>query len=232
MSQKNNKKQRKFSGYNDPRNNFIAPKPLNFIQEQYISAINRDTIIFGVGSAGTGKTFLSANYAAEQLYNRNIDRIIITRPNVETGRSLGALPGDLEEKYAPYLEPFEEAFIDSLGRGFYDYALKSGLIVPKPLGFMRGATFKKSTIVLADEMQNATKAEMKMLLSRIGDNCTMIVSGDPEQADIRDSGLQDAVDRLEGIRYISVVRFLDSDIVRSAICKSIILAYRKNKIAN
>ena len=154
-----------------------------------------------------------------------IQKIILTRPNVETGRGLGFLPGTLEEKYAPYLEPFDNVFTRSLGKGFYEYALKAKTIEPKPLGFMRGATFD-NCIVLLDEAQNATKEEMKMLLSRIGKNCKMIISGDVDQSDIPDSGLSDAIHRLDCIPDIEVVRFMDDDIVRSKMCKQIILAYR------
>lgn len=200
-------------------------KPLNFIQGEYLRAIQENEIIFGVGSAGTGKTYIAATYAAGELFHRRIDKIILTRPNVETGRGLGFLPGTLEEKYAPYLDPFDQIFTRSLGKGFYEYALKSKNIDPKPLGFMRGATFD-NCIVLLDEAQNATREEMKMLLSRIGKNCKMIISGDVDQADIPDSGLSDAVRRLEHIDGIEVVRFMDDDIVRSRMCKQIILAYK------
>lgn len=204
---------------------FKEIKPLNYIQETYLNAIKTNDIIFGIGSAGTGKTFIAASYAASQLFHRRIDRIILTRPNVETGRGLGFLPGTLEEKYAPYLEPFDGVFERSLGKGFYEYALKSKSIEPRPLGFMRGATFDNS-IVLLDEAQNATKAELKMILSRIGRGTKVIISGDDDQSDIPDSGLMDAVKRLENINGIEVVRFMDSDIVRSNMCKAIIMAYK------
>lgn len=205
---------------------FKEVKPLNYIQETYMDAIKNNDIIFGVGSAGTGKTYLAAAYAASELYHRRVEKIILTRPNVETGRSLGFLPGDLMEKYAPYLEPFEGVFTRLLGKGFYEYALKNGNIAPKPLGFMRGATFDNS-IVLFDEAQQATKEEFKMFLSRIGRNTKIIISGDDEQSDIPDSGLTDAINRLHGIQGIEVVKFIDSDIVRSKMCKQIIMAYRK-----
>lgn len=205
---------------------FKEVKPLNYIQEVYLDAIKSCDIVFGVGSAGTGKTFLAASYAASQLYHRNIEKIVLTRPNVETGNSLGFLPGTLEEKYTPYLDPFENVFVRCLGKGFYEWALKNKSIDPKPLGFMRGATFENS-VVLVDECQNMTKTEFKMLLSRIGKNCKMILSGDPSQSDIPNSGLQDAINRLDGIEGIEVVKFLDSDIVRSRLCKQIILAYNK-----
>lgn len=205
---------------------FKEAKPLNYIQETYLDAIKHNDIVFGIGSAGTGKTYLAAHYAASQLYHRKIEKIILTRPNVEVGNSLGFLPGSLEEKYAPYLEPFDSVFIKSLGKGFYEYALKNKTIDPKPVGFMRGATFTNA-IVLVDECQNLTKTEFKMLLSRIGHNCKMILSGDPSQVDITHSGLDDAVHRLSNIDGIEIVRFLDSDIVRSRLCKQIIIAYNK-----
>lgn len=204
---------------------FRDVKPLNFIQGEYLRAIQSNEIIFGVGSAGTGKTYVAATYAAGELFHRRVDKIILTRPNVETGRGLGFLPGTLEEKYAPYLDPFDQVFTRSLGKGFYEYALKAKNIDPKPLGFMRGATFD-NCIVLLDEAQNATREEMKMLLSRIGKNCKMIISGDVDQADIPDSGLSDAINRLQGIPGIEVVKFMDDDIVRSKMCKQIILAYK------
>jgi len=204
---------------------FRDVKPLNFIQGEYLRAIQENDIIFGIGSAGTGKTYVAATYAAGELFHRRVEKIILTRPNVETGRGLGFLPGTLEEKYAPYLDPFDQVFTKSLGKGFYEYALKNSNIDPKPLGFMRGATFD-NCIVLVDEAQNATREEMKMLLSRIGKNCKMIISGDVDQSDIPDSGLSDAVKRLEHIEGIEVVRFMDDDIVRSRMCKQIILAYK------
>ena len=204
---------------------FREVKPLNYIQETYLNAIKTNEIVFGIGSAGTGKTYVAASYAASELFHRRVEKIILTRPNVETGRGLGFLPGTLEEKYEPYLDPFDQVFTRTLGKGFYEYALKSKSIEPRPLGFMRGATFD-NCIVLVDEAQNATVSEFKMLLSRIGRNTKIIVSGDDDQSDIPDSGLLDAVKRLEGIEGIEVVRFIDSDIVRSRMCKQIILAYK------
>ena len=209
------------TGYMD----FQEVRPLNYIQETYLEAIKHNPIVFGVGSAGTGKTFVAAAYAATQLFNRQVDKIVITRPNVEVGRSLGFLPGTMEEKYFPYLEPFQSAFERTLGKGLYEYALKNKQIDPKPLGFMRGATFD-DCIVLVDECQNMTKTEFKMLLSRIGQNCKIILSGDDDQTDIKNSGLEDALYRLQNIRGVEIVRFLEGDIVRSEMCKEIILAYK------
>jgi phosphate starvation-inducible PhoH-like protein len=205
---------------------FKEVEPLNYIQGVYLDAIKNNSIIFGIGSAGTGKTYISTYYAASELFHRNIEKIIVTRPNVEVGRGMGFIPGTIEEKYAPYIEPFDSIFSRSLGRGFYDYCIKNKSIDPKPIGFMRGTTFD-NCIVLVDEAQNITKTEMKMLLSRIGKNCKMILSGDPDQVDISNSGLEDAIDRLGNISDIEIVEFLPSDIVRSKLCKQIIMAYNR-----
>lgn len=224
------KKSRKSKANENKRNpieyGFKDVVPLNWAQEEYLNAIKQNDIVFGLGSAGTGKTFIAASYAAGELFHRRIRKIILTRPNVETGRGMGFLPGELEEKYAPYLMPFDDIFYKTLGAGFYEYSLKSKDIEPRPLGFMRGTTFE-DCIVLADEMQNATKEEMKMMLSRIGKNCKMIFSGDVDQTDIKNSGLSDAMKRLSNIRGVASVTFLESDIVRSRMCKEIILAYNK-----
>jgi phosphate starvation-inducible PhoH-like protein len=223
MASSSGKKARRQQQQNPIEFGFKDVKPLNFIQGEYLEAIKHNEIVFGIGSAGTGKTYVAASYAAGELFHRRIQKIILTRPNVETGRGLGFLPGELEEKYAPYLDPFDNVFQRTLGKGFYEYALKSKDIEPKPLGFMRGSSFDNA-IVLVDEVQNMTKTEFKMLLSRIGRNCKVILSGD--QTDIQDSGLQDAVRRLEGLEGIEVVRFIDNDIVRSKMCKQIIMAYK------
>lgn len=231
MARRSGKKMRNFETVIEEKPNvkvnytFKEIQPLNFIQGEYLDAITHNDIIFGIGSAGTGKTFIAASYAASELFHRRINKVVLTRPNIETGRGLGFLPGTIEEKYAPYLLPFDAIFTKALGKGFYEYALKSKTIEPTPLGFLRGMTFD-NCIVLVDEAQNCTREEMKMMLSRIGKNCKMIFSGDTEQADIPNSGLDDAVDRLEGIPGIEVIEFLDEDIVRSNMCKQIIMAYR------
>lgn len=225
MASSTGKKARRQQHQNPIEFGFKDVKPLNYIQGEYLEAIKHNEIVFGIGSAGTGKTYVAASYAAGELFHRRVQKIILTRPNVETGRGLGFLPGELEEKYAPYLDPFDNVFQRTLGKGFYEYALKSKDIEPKPLGFMRGSSFDNA-IILVDEVQNMTKTEFKMLLSRIGKNCKVILSGDPDQTDIPDSGLQDAVRRLEGLDGIEVVRFIDNDIVRSRMCKQIIMAYK------
>lgn len=215
------------SGKKDRTDNtvhFKQVQALNYTQQQYLDLIGTKQIVFGIGSAGTGKTFVAASYAAQQLFYRRINKIILTRPSVETGRGMGFLPGELDEKYAPYLQPFESVFNHCLGSGFYSYALKSRTIEPKPIGFMRGSNFEDS-IVLVDEAQNLTKTELKMLLTRIGKNCTIVLSGDPKQVDIPNSGLLDAVNRLQHLTGVGVVQFSDQEIVRSPMCKQVILAY-------
>lgn len=229
MASSSGKKARKsVSNNTNPPNpvefGFRDVKPLNFIQGEYLEAIKTSEIVFGIGSAGTGKTYVAASFAAGELFHRRIHKIILTRPNVETGRGLGFLPGELDEKYAPYLQPFDQVFSRTLGKGFYEYALKSKTIEPRPIGFMRGASFE-NCIILVDEAQNLTKTELKMLLSRIGKNCRVVLSGDPKQTDIQDSGLMDAVRRLDRIEGVSVINFRDEDIVRSQMCKRVILAY-------
>lgn len=206
--------------------------PKNYAQQTYLEAIASNDIVFGTGSAGTGKTFIATMYAAEKLFFKDIDKIILTRPNVEAGPSLGFLPGELEEKYAPYLEPFADVLKMALGASFYDYCIKTKKIEPIPLGFMRGRTFDNA-IVLVDESQNIDAKCMEMILSRIGENCKMIFSGDTKQKDINGTaGIADAIRVLEGVRGVEVVRFLPDDIVRSEMCKKIIKAYDNRKDFN
>lgn len=226
MATNSGKKARRSGNSGNPiEYGFRDVKPLNDIQADYLDAIKENEVIFGIGSAGTGKTFIAASYAAGELFHNRVRKIILTRPNVETGRGMGFLPGELDEKYAPYLDPFDKVFAGCLGRGYYEHALKAKNIEPRPLGFMRGASFD-DCIILVDESQNLTKTEFKMMLSRIGRNCKVILSGDPDQADIKNSGLKDAVMRLDGLPGIEVVTFLDEDIVRSRMCKQVILAYK------
>ena len=195
-------------------------------QGQYLSAMQTSQIVFGVGPAGTGKTYCAAAYAAQQLLDKRVDQIIITRPNIEVGEGLGFLPGELEDKYAPYLAPFEAIMIERMGKGPYEYNLKMDRISPRPLGFMRGATFNDAVVIL-DEAQNCTPAEMKMFLTRIGKNCLVIVDGDTEQCDLQGpSGLKDALHRLHSVPGIRIVEFTEDDIVRSGIIRHILKAYR------
>lgn len=195
-------------------------------QGHYLCALESSQLIFALGPAGTGKTYVASAYAADLLKSHEIEKIIITRPNVEVGAGFGFLPGELEEKYAPYLAPFREIMIERMGLSTYEYNLKAEYIVPTPLAFLRGATFNNAFVIF-DEAQNATPAEMKMFLTRIGKNCTVVVDGDPEQCDLHGpSGLNDAVRRLERIPGVSVVEFTEDDIVRSGLIKDILIAYR------
>jgi phosphate starvation-inducible PhoH-like protein len=204
---------------------FIPIQPRNFAQEMYLNSIRQNQITFATGPAGTGKSYIATAFAAEQLYYRKVSKVILTRPAVEAGESMGYLPGELTEKYAPYLAPFRDILDDQLGKSFVEYCLKSGAIEPVPIGFMRGRTFKNA-IVLIDEAQNATPTQMKLILSRIGDNCKIIVDGDVTQKDITGlSGLEDAITRLSHISGVETIRFLNNDIVRSGMCRKIIQAY-------
>ncbi len=206
-------------------NGFEPIVPKNYAQSAYLESIRNNQITFAVGPAGTGKSYIATAYAAEQLYYKKIDKLIVTRPAVEAEESLGALPGELQEKYAPYLAPVRDILDNLLGKTFVDYCIKVGTIEPVPLGFMRGRTFANS-VVLFDEAQNATPKQMKLILSRIGEDCKMIIDGDITQKDIRgDSGLEDAVKRLSHLQGVDVVRFLNNDIVRSGLCRRIIQAY-------
>jgi len=205
---------------------FKEVHPLNFIQGEYLRAIESNDIIFATGSAGTGKTYVAASYAASQIFNRKVEKVIISRPNVEAGNSLGFLPGTLDEKFAPYLAPFENVFVKALGRGFYDYCLKDKTIEAIPIGYMRGRSFE-NCVVLIDEAQNISPKDMLLILSRIGRNCKMIFSGDTSQSDISGkSGLADAIEKLRYVEGVETVHFRVEDIVRSRLCKDIILAYQ------
>lgn len=196
-------------------------------QGQYIAALNSSEVVFAVGPAGTGKTYVAATWAAEQLLNKRIEKIIITRPNIEVGEEMGHLPGELEEKYAPYIAPFREVMIKRMGKGHFMYCLKSEEIAPEPIGFMRGKTFNDAVVIL-DEAQNVTPEQMKMFLTRIGKNCVMVIDGDPTQCDLPGrSGLTDALQRIPGIPGVRVVEFTEDDIVRNGIIRDILSAYRR-----
>ena len=194
-------------------------------QGAYINAILDNVITFGIGPAGTGKSYVVAGLAADMLREKKIDRILLTRPDVEAGEKFGFIPGELEEKYAPYIEPFREIFNERLGRSQVDYLIKHKRICAMPIAFMRGRTFKNCWAIL-DEAQNTTPGQMKLFLTRIGDNCKVIIDGDIEQKDIpTQSGLSDAVSRLKHTRKVGIVEFTVEDVVRSGIVKDIIKAY-------
>lgn len=203
----------------------IVPKTDS--QRRYINAINSFDLIFATGPAGTGKTWLAAARAAQLLEDDKIDKIIITRPAVEAGESLGFLPGEKEEKFQPYLRPFRDVLDERLGKSFVDYLLKTGRIEAAPLAYMRGRTFKRAMVIL-DEAQNTTPVQMKMFLTRIGEDCKVVVNGDINQCDIRGiSGLEDAVKRLAFIPSVKCVEFGRNDVVRSGLCQEIVSAYEQ-----
>ena len=194
-------------------------------QERYINAIKSFKLTFATGPAGTGKTWLCAAIAAQELEAKRIDRIIITRPAVEAGESLGFLPGELEEKFDPYLTPFREVLYERLGKAFTEYLIKAGRIEAAPLAYMRGRTFKDAFVIL-DEAQNTTPTQMKMFLTRIGVNAKVVVNGDTAQKDVHgQSGLEDAIARLSFIPSVKHVRFSVDDVVRSGLVQEIIAAY-------
>lgn len=203
----------------------------SYRQEDYIQAIQTKDIVFALGSAGSGKSYVSTHYAAEQLYYKKIDKIILTRPAVEAcGEELGFLPGELVEgKLLPYLVPYMETLNQLLGKSFVEYCLKTGIIEPVPLAFMRGRSFGSTSngcLILADEMQSATPMQMKLLLTRIGPNTRMLINGDIDQRDKEDAtGLEDAIGRLRHMDEVEVVQFTDDDCVRSGTCKKVLRAY-------
>jgi phosphate starvation-inducible PhoH-like protein len=204
----------------------ITVRPLNAAQKRYDAAMKSSSIVFGIGPAGTGKTWMAAQRAAEALEEGRIERIIVTRPAETVQENPGFLPGDLMEKYEPFLAPVKEALEDRFGTGHLEYLIRKEVIKPIPLGFIRGLTLRNCWVI-ADEMQNATHIQTKTLLTRIGENARYLINGDPRQIDIpqRSSGLLDAVRRLSHHADISVVRFGRQDIVRSGLCQDIVEAY-------
>lgn len=218
------------------RNSFIetqtiSPKaapPLEaktLAQAHYITAIKSHKLTFGVGPAGTGKSYCAGAVAAEELESRRIEKIIISRPAVEAGENMGFLPGDLQEKFDPYFDAFRDCLVDRLGKGAVECGIKNERIVVSPLAYLRGKTFNDAFVVL-DEAQNCTSAQLKMFLTRIGENCRVVVNGDIRQSDIgHQSGLQDAIDRLGHLDSIYVHEFDRDDIVRSGLVRDIIECY-------
>lgn len=201
-------------------------EPKNAKQQKYLQAIRSHTLVFGLGPAGTGKTYIAGAVAAEMLEAKQIEKIIITRPAVDAGESLGFLPGELEDKYEPYIAAFRDVLNERLGKTYVDYLLKVGRIEAQPFAYMRGRTFKDAVVIL-DEAQNATPEQMKLFLTRIGENCTVVVDGDESQADIRNSGLMDAVKRLSYIPSVKVIQFGTADVVRSGLVQEVIEAYER-----
>lgn len=212
----------------DPRFNKGSTAPLEGKtpnQKRYLNAMQNFKLVFATGPAGVGKTFMCGTHAADLLRSQEIGRIVITRPAVEADESLGFLPGEIEDKFDPYLQPFKEVLERRLGKSQVAYMIKSGQIVASPLAYMRGSTFNDAFVIL-DEAQNTTPRQMKMFLTRIGQNCHVVVNGDMSQCDLRGpSGLEDAVRRVTHIPDVTHVTFDRRDIVRSGLVAEIVQAY-------
>ena len=200
-------------------------------QKRYVDAIKKNTVVFGVGPAGTGKTYLAVALAVSAFKNKEVEKIILTRPAVEAGEKLGFLPGDLQTKIDPYLRPLYDALFDMLGAESFQKQLERGNIEVAPLAYMRGRTLDDSFIIL-DEAQNTSVEQMKMFLTRLGFNSKMVVTGDITQIDLPDgrrSGLVDAVKVLKDVDDIQIVRFNERDVVRHKLVQDIIKAYEKHE---
>ena len=200
-------------------------------QDAYIRAIERSDLTFGLGPAGTGKTFIAVAYAASMLERGEVNRIILSRPAVEAGERLGFLPGDMREKIDPYLRPLFDGLFEMMPTDKVERGLQSGSIEIAPLAFMRGRTLSNALVIL-DEAQNSSAMQMKMFLTRLGENSKMIVTGDPSQIDLpagQKSGLNDALRILEGVKGIAKVHFFAADVIRHGLVAKIVEAYDKSK---
>ena len=210
----------------------IKPKTLG--QKRYTQAIRDNTIVFGVGPAGTGKTYLAVAMAVTAFRQKQINRIILTRPAVEAGEKLGFLPGDLQQKVDPYLRPLYDALFDMLGAESFQKYQERGAIEVAPLAYMRGRTLDDSFIIL-DEAQNTTREQMKMFLTRLGFNSKMVITGDVTQVDLPDgkkSGLVEVIKILKNIDDIDTVRFSEKDVVRHRLVQDIVKAYERSEQKN
>ena len=206
------------------RRTVMARSPM---QDAYIRAFDRAELVFGIGPAGTGKTYLAVAYAAAMLERGVVERVILSRPAVEAGERLGFLPGDIREKVDPYLRPLYDALYDMMPAEKVERSLQSGAIEVAPLAFMRGRTLTNAVVIL-DEAQNTSSMQMKMFLTRIGENSRMVVTGDPSQTDLPSgqlSGLVEAMRLLDGVDGIASVTFTAADVVRHPLVARIVEAY-------
>ncbi len=204
--------------------------PRTFGQKAYVDAIRKYGIVFGIGPAGTGKTYLAMAMATAALKNKEVSRLVLTRPAVEAGESLGFLPGDLQEKVDPYLRPLYDALYDILGVDVFQRYMERGVIEVAPLAYMRGRTLDDAFIIL-DEAQNTTPEQMKMFLTRMGFGSKMVITGDVTQIDLPDgrtSGLVHVQEVLEGVEGIAFVRLSDRDVIRHELVQRIIQAYERH----
>lgn len=200
-------------------------------QKKYVEAIKKSIITIAVGPAGTGKTYLAVALAASAYKAKQIDKIILTRPAVEAGEKLGFLPGDLQEKVNPYLRPLYDGLQEMFGLESYQKLIERGAIEVAPLAYMRGRTLSNAFIIL-DEAQNTTREQMKMFLTRLGENSRMVVTGDLTQTDLpegKKSGLREAVGILKNIEGISVTALTEKDVVRHPLVQAIVKAYERNE---
>ena len=214
----------RFSSIATRKRSVVARTPM---QDAYIRAMDRCELVFGIGPAGTGKTYLAVALAAAYLERGNVDRIILSRPAVEAGERLGFLPGDMKDKVDPYLRPLYDALYDMMPAEKIERGLQSGVIEVAPLAFMRGRTLAHCVVIL-DEAQNTTSMQMKMFLTRLGENAKMIVTGDPSQVDLppgQMSGLTQATRILQDIGDIDIIRFTGADVVRHRLVQDIVAAY-------
>ena len=198
-------------------------------QRKYVKAVKENTVTFAVGPAGTGKTYLAMAMAAVAFKNKEVERIILTRPAVEAGEKLGFLPGDLQNKVDPYLRPLYDALYDLMGVENFQKYVERGVIEVAPLAYMRGRTLNDSYIIL-DEAQNTTCEQMKMFLTRFGENSRVIVTGDLTQVDLpagKKSGLKDAIEVLQGVEGIAICTLTHRDVVRHSLVQAIVKAYEK-----
>lgn len=194
-------------------------------QARYLNSMEVNDITFGLGPAGTGKSYVAVAHAADLIRNKVVEKIILTRPAIEAGESIGYLPGEAEEKFDPYFAPVKQILIERLGAGHVEGMMAAGRIVAMPLGFIRGHTFKDAFVIL-DEAQNTTPLQMKMFLTRIGEGAKMVINGDTKQKDISGfSGLRDAVKRLDGLKGVGVITFTRDDIVRHGLVREIVERY-------
>ena len=213
-----------------PRKNIFARTDK---QKKYISDLESNNIIFSLGPAGTGKTYLAVAVAVSKLMSGEVKKIILSRPAVEAGENLGFLPGDLKEKIDPYLIPLYDSLYELVGYEKMQKKIEDGTVEIAPLAFMRGRTLKDSFVIL-DEAQNATETQIKMFLTRLGKNTTMVVNGDPSQIDLpnsKSSGLLKSINILDDIEEIKITRFESSDVQRHPLVSKIIDAYKKNSNA-
>ena len=204
-------------------------RPRTVGQKRYIDAIKDNTIVLGIGPAGTGKTYLAVAMAVKAFREHKIKKIILTRPAVEAGEKLGFLPGDLQDKVDPYLRPLYDALFDMFGAENFARYMEKGIIEVAPLAYMRGRTLDEAFIIL-DEAQNTTSEQIKMFLTRLGNESRMVITGDITQIDLPDSrksGLVEAIKVLKGIDDISIHRFTEKDVVRHRLVQDIIKAYEK-----